>query len=81
MTILLAYKLEGGITYALFCRYVFNTLNIISFVLLREEAKKGWQNPTHLFRVVGPFEVIHLSPERDFVNILHQGHPVLVALT
>ncbi|CAI9099156.1 OLC1v1035936C5 [Oldenlandia corymbosa var. corymbosa] len=30
---------------------------------------------------LGPSRVIHFTSERDFVQLLHQGHPVVVAFT
>ncbi|KAM7486801.1 hypothetical protein LguiA_002810 [Lonicera macranthoides] len=29
----------------------------------------------------GPLRVIHFSSEREFVQLLHEGHPVVVAFT
>nr|GEU36279.1 hypothetical protein [Tanacetum cinerariifolium] len=30
---------------------------------------------------LGPSRVIHFTSEREFVHLLHQGHPVIVAFT
>ncbi|XP_042062058.1 uncharacterized protein LOC121806179 isoform X2 [Salvia splendens] len=32
-------------------------------------------------RDLGPSKVVHFTSEREFVQLLHQGHPVVVAFT
>ncbi|KAK1548677.1 hypothetical protein Q3G72_013437 [Acer saccharum] len=44
---------------------------------LRTECKYYTGYPKNL----GPSRVIHFTSEREFVQILHQGHPVVVAFT
>ncbi|TXG61046.1 hypothetical protein EZV62_012409 [Acer yangbiense] len=49
----------------------------VDFFLLLENSRYYTGYPKDL----GPSRVIHFTSEREFVQILHQGHPVVVAFT